>query len=150
MLLPSWFSPMPSGDVHDVTFNLNMADETVVASSGVFVAGGSFFGVAGDHPMTDSDGDGTWTVTIPVPNGFTGYYTFLNGNCLDWSCKENIAGLECAHPENYNDRMLDNIRAERPRSAPALVSAPRMEPVRCGDRVHGCGGAQLPACGDRG
>jgi len=32
--------------------------------------------VAGDHPMTDSDGDGTWTVTIPVPNGFTGYYTF--------------------------------------------------------------------------
>ena len=104
---PSWFAPA-SGDMYDVTFNLNMANETV-APSGVFVAGGSFFGVAGDHPMTDSDGDYIWTVTIPVPSGFTGYYTFLNGSCLDWSCKENIAGLECAHPENYNDRMLDNI-----------------------------------------
>jgi hypothetical protein len=107
---PAWFNPMTS-DVHDVTFNLNMTNETV-SPTGVFVAGGSFFGVAGDHPMTDSDGDGTWTVTIPVPHGFTGYYTFLNGNCLDWSCKENIAGLECAHPENYNDRMLDNIQAD--------------------------------------
>ncbi len=107
---PGWFNPMTS-DVHDVTFNLNMTNETV-SPTGVFVAGGSFFGVAGDHPMTDADGDGTWTVTIPVPNGFTGYYTFLNGNCLDWSCKENIAGLECAHPENYNDRMLDNIQAD--------------------------------------
>jgi hypothetical protein len=107
---PAWFNPMTS-DVHDITFNLNMTNETV-SPTGVFVAGGSFFGVAGDHPMTDSDGDGTWTVTIPVPNGFTGYYTFLNGNCLDWSCKENIAGLECAHPENYNDRMLDNIEAD--------------------------------------
>ena len=107
---PAWFNPMTS-DVHDVTFNLNMTNETV-SPTGVFVAGGSFFGVAGDHPMTDSDGDGTWTVTIPVPNGFTGYYTFLNGNCLDWSCKENIAGLECAHPENYNDRMLDNIQTD--------------------------------------
>lgn len=107
---PALFNPMTS-DVHDVTFNLNMTNETV-SPTGVFVAGGSFFGVAGDHPMTDSDGDGTWTVTIPVPNGFTGYYTFLNGNCLDWSCKENIAGLECAHPENYNDRMLDNIQTD--------------------------------------
>lgn len=104
---PSWFNPA-SEDTYDVMFNLNMANE-VAASSGVFVAGGNFFGVAGDHPMTDSDGDGIWTVTIPVPSGFTGYYTFLNGNCGDWSCKENIAGLDCAHPENYNDRMLDNV-----------------------------------------
>lgn len=104
---PPWHNPS-NGEIHDVTFNLNMANEAV-SPTGVFVAGGSFFGVAGDHPMTDADGDGIWTVTIPVPNGFTGYYTFLNGNCLDWSCKENIAGLDCAHPENYNDRMLDNI-----------------------------------------
>ena len=63
----------------------------------------------GDNPMTDADGDGTYVVTIEVPHGFTGYYTFVNGNCGDWSCKENLAGLPCAHPENYNDRQLTNV-----------------------------------------
>ena len=59
--------------------------------------------------MSDVDGDGVWTVTIDVPYGLTGYYIFLNGNCGNWSCKENLAGLPCAHPENYNDRILENI-----------------------------------------
>ena len=104
---PAWFSP-PQADVHPVTFEVNMANETV-SPDGVFVAGGGYFGVPGDNPMTDADGDGTWTVTIEVPHGFTGYYTFVNGNCADWSCKENIAGLPCAHPEHYNDRQLTNV-----------------------------------------
>ena len=103
---PDWFSPA-SSDFHQVTFNLNMANETV-SPEGVYLAGGAYFGVAGDNPLTDQDGDGIWTVTVPVPHGFTGHYTFLNGNCGDWSCKENIAGLECADPSNYNDRLLVN------------------------------------------
>ena len=56
--------------------------------------------------MTDDDGDGIWSVSIEVPNGFTGYYTFTNGACQDWSCKEDIGGLECANPNNWNDRVL--------------------------------------------
>ncbi len=104
---PSWFNSSFS-DVHEVTFNLNMTNE-IVDPGGVFVAGGNYFGMAGDNPLSDDDGDGIWTTTVLVPNAFTGYYTFLNGNCGDWSCKENIAGLDCAHPENYNDRMLDNV-----------------------------------------
>lgn len=104
---PTWFIP-PGADMHPVTFEVNMANETV-SPDGVFVAGGGYFGVPGDNPMTDADGDGTWTATIEVPHGFTGYYTFVNGNCADWSCKENLAGLPCAHPENYNDRQLNNV-----------------------------------------
>ena len=104
---PTWFSP-PGADMHPVTFEVNMANETV-SPDGVFVAGGGYFGVPGDNPMTDEDGDETWTVTIEVPHGFSGYYTFVNGNCADWSCKENIAGLPCAHPEHYNDRQLTNV-----------------------------------------
>ena len=104
---PTWFNP-PGADVHPVTFEVNMANETV-SPQGVYVAGGAYFGVPGDNPMTDADGDGTYVVTIEVPHGFTGYYTFVNGNCGDWSCKENLAGLPCAHPENYNDRQLTNV-----------------------------------------
>lgn len=104
---PTWFIP-PGGDMHPVTFEVNMANETV-SPDGVYVAGGGYFGVPGDNPMTDADGDGTWTATIEVPHGFTGYYTFVNGNCADWSCKENLAGLPCAHPEHYNDRQLNNV-----------------------------------------
>ena len=44
------------------------------------------------HEMTDPDGDGIYSVSISLANGTTGNYTFLNGNCPDWSCKENIAG----------------------------------------------------------
>lgn len=104
---PTWFIT-PGADMHPVTFEVNMNNETV-APDGVYVAGGGYFGVPGDNPMTDADGDGTWTATIEVPHGFTGYYTFVNGNCADWSCKENLAGLPCAHPENYNDRQLTNV-----------------------------------------
>ncbi|MAC17592.1 MAG: hypothetical protein CMC97_04780, partial [Flavobacteriales bacterium] len=78
---PTWFSP-PGADMHPVTFEVNMTNETV-STDGVYVAGGGYFGVPGDNPMTDADGDGTWTATIEVPHGFTGYYTFVNGNCAD-------------------------------------------------------------------
>ena len=90
-----------------VTFNVNMVS---VADPDVpHVAGGSDFGVPGDNPMSDLDGDNIWTLTVELPSGYTGYYAFTNGACPDWSCKENIAGQDCAHPENYNDRRLENI-----------------------------------------
>ena len=91
-----------------VTFNVNMANETV-DPAGPHLAGGSDFGNPGDNPMSDADGDGVWTITVEVESGYTGYYTFTNGACADWGCKENIAGQDCAHPENYNDRQLENI-----------------------------------------
>jgi len=91
-----------------VTWNLNMTNETV-AAEGPSVAGGTDFGFPGDNPMSDSDGDGIWTLTTEVASGYTGYYTFTNGACGDWSCKENIAGQDCANPVIFNNRQLENI-----------------------------------------
>ena len=88
-----------------VTWNLNMSNETV-AAEGPSVAGGADFGFPGDNPMSDPDGDGICTLTLQVASGYTGYYTFTNGACADWSCKENIAGQACANPANYNDRSV--------------------------------------------
>lgn len=91
-----------------VTFNVNMQNE-VVDPTGVYLAGGASFGVPGDNPMTDDDGDGIYTITLEVDSGFSSYYTFTNGACGDWSCKENLAGLPCGDPNNYNDRFLEPV-----------------------------------------
>ena len=93
-----------------VTFNLNMSNETV-SDGGVYLGGGIIGGPT-EHEMTDPDGDGIYSVSISLANGTTGNYTFLNGNCPDWSCKENIAGLPCADPGNYNDRILPDINGD--------------------------------------
>ena len=91
-----------------VTFNLNMELEDV-DPSGVYLAGGGNFGNPGDNQMTDDDGDGVYSITVEVEAGFSSYYTFTNGACGDWSCKENIAGLPCANPDNFNDRFLPEV-----------------------------------------
>ena len=106
---PTWFQE-PASNSHDVTFNVNMANEAV-SPEGVFLAGGGNFGFPGDFPMNDDDGDGIWSITVQVPSGFTSHYTFTNGACQDWSCKENLVGQPCADPDNWNDRLLFNVTA---------------------------------------
>lgn len=91
----------------DITFEVNAANITVDAK-GLHIAGGSQFGVPGDHPMSDSDNDGIWTVTITKPVNTSSHFTILNGGD-DWGQKENIAGLSCADPNNYNDRFLPRV-----------------------------------------
>lgn len=95
---------------YTVTFNVNMANEDV-SEEGVFIAGGADFGTPGDNPMLDADGDGVYSATFTFDAGFSGYYTFTNGACLDWSCKENLAGLPCGDPANFNDRFLEPLNA---------------------------------------
>ena len=90
-----------------VTFNVNMANE-VVAESGVYVAGGDFFGAPGTYLMTDDDNDGVYSIDIELPTPFTGAYVFTNGACGDYSCKEDLAGQECAFG-TWNDRLLSDI-----------------------------------------
>ena len=107
---PGWFVPPPPSS-HALTFNLNMANETV-SPEGVFLAGGGNFGYPGDFPMSDDDGDGVWSITVEVPHGFTSHYTFTNGACQDWSCTENIAGQGCADPNNWNDRWIENVTSD--------------------------------------
>ncbi len=96
------------GQTHQVTFEVNMANETA-AASGVYLAGGADFGVPGDNPMTDDDGDGIYSITVELADGYSGYYAFTNGLCPDWSCKESLVGQPCGDPANYNDRFIENV-----------------------------------------
>ena len=97
--------PHCSSDI-EITFNVNMANETV-AESGVYIVLPEI-SVPGDYPMEDEDGNGIYSITLGFTPPFTGNYTFLNGNCGDYSCKENLAGQDCADG-TWNDRVLYNI-----------------------------------------
>ncbi len=88
-----------------ITFNVGTAS-IVGAVNTIQIAGGSSFGAPGDNPLSDDDGDGVYTITVMRPVGFSGFYAFTNGPCTDFSCKENIAGQDCARPDNFNDRFL--------------------------------------------
>ncbi len=90
-----------------VTFNVNMEFHPV-DPTGVFVAGGDF-GPPGSIELTDPDGDNVYSATIIRQEGFSSFYTFTNGNCPDYSCKENIGGQDCANPSNFNDRFLPTL-----------------------------------------
>ena len=71
-----------------------------VSADGIYIGGG----VVGGHNallLNDSDGDGTWTGSSTFHSS-GGYFTILNGNCSDWSCKEDISEQSCADPNNYN------------------------------------------------
>ena len=91
----------------NVTFSVNMsnypgglgADDTVHLN-------GSFAGWCGDCiPMSDDDGDGIWTVTIPLDDGNYEYKFTVNG----WSNQESWPGdgtTSCA--ENADDGTYEN------------------------------------------
>ena len=90
----------------NVTFTVNTENITVLPN-GMYLGGG-VFGNAQAHAMSDTDGDGTWEVTIPITEGTDGNYIFLNGPTFgdDWGAKEQLGGQSCADAGNYNDRIL--------------------------------------------
>ena len=95
--------PPPPPAAYDVTFVVhtdNIAGN--VSSDGIYIGGG-FVGGNDALALSDADGDGVWEGTMNLPAA-GGHFTILNGNCSDWSCKEDISGLPCADPGNYNDR----------------------------------------------
>lgn len=80
---------------------------------GVYLAGGAEFGAPNPRfRMYDDDLDNVYTLQIERQRGYGGYFTFTNGACADFSCKEIIAGLSCAHPENFNDRFLSPVQQD--------------------------------------
>ncbi len=105
-----WNSCYACGEAVYITINLGTSHITV-APTGIYVAGGGNFGIPGDHPMTEVQTD-VWTITFEKPLGFSSYYSFTNGNCPDYSCKENIAGQSCANPGSFNDRFMGPINAD--------------------------------------
>ena len=96
----------------NVTFTVNTQNITV-GENGMYLGGG-VLGNAQAYAMSDDDGDGTWEVTVTMVTGTTGNYTFLNSpsNSSDWGTSENLVGLDCADPDNYNDRILPEITGD--------------------------------------
>ena len=96
-------APPPPPTTYTVTFNVHtdlIAGN--VSADGIYIGGG-FVGGNDALLLDDSDGDGVWSGSISLPAA-GGHFTILNGNCSDWSCKEDISGQACADPGNYNDR----------------------------------------------
>lgn len=90
------------------TFTINVGTSNInVSPDGIFIAGGGNFGAPGDNPLNDDDGDGIYSITLERSINFSSFFTFTNGACPDFSCKENIEGQDCADPNNFNDRFVD-------------------------------------------
>lgn len=99
------------GDAVRITVNVGTS-HIAVDPAGMFIAGGGNFGNPGDNALKDDDGDGVWSMTFERQMGFESFYTLTNGACPDWSCKENIAGQDCADPNNFNDRHMGPLDSD--------------------------------------
>ena len=104
--------PPPPPVTYDVTLSVNTATITVGANG--MYAGGGVLGDAMAVPLSDPDGDGTWTGVATIIAGTTGNYIFLNSPTSggDWGAKEDLTGLACADPNNWNDRTFPNITSD--------------------------------------
>jgi len=109
-ILPTvcWESCYACGEAVTVSFNVGTSHITV-DPGGIFIAGGGNFGVPGQYPMADPDLDGVYSIAFEKPVNFSSYYAFANGNCPDFTCKEDLTGLPCADPNNFNDRFLPPV-----------------------------------------
>jgi hypothetical protein len=92
-----------------VTFMVNTANITV-GTNGIYLGGG-VIGGANAVQLADPDGDGIYVGTDTLNGTNGGNFIFLNNpaNAADWGAKENLAGLSCADPGNYNDRILPSF-----------------------------------------
>jgi hypothetical protein len=101
-----WNSCYSCGNGVKITINVGTS-HIAVNSAGLFIAGGGNFGAPGDFPLTGAGA--VKTITVERPKGFESFFTFTNGRCPDYSCKENIAGQACANAANFNDRKMGPI-----------------------------------------
>lgn len=97
------------GEGVNITFEVGQGN-IALSPEGLFIAGGGNFANPGDFPMADDDLDGIWSITIEREKGFFSFYTFTNGACQDFSCKEDISGQACADPDNFNDRFIPAVQ----------------------------------------
>ncbi len=96
---------------YTLEWHINMSEE-IVDEEGVYLAGGAFG--HGEYRMTDPDGDGIYSLSMEVEEGFHSYYTYLNGLCPSgWSCKEDLSGQVCGDADNYFDRYLSPVYGYR-------------------------------------
>jgi surface protein len=91
-----------------VTFRVNTANITV-GPNGMY-AGGGVLGGANALALTDVGG-GVWEGSALLNGSNGGNFAFFNSpaHAGDWGTKENLSGLSCADPGNYNDRILTSF-----------------------------------------
>ncbi|MBK8699022.1 MAG: T9SS type A sorting domain-containing protein [Saprospiraceae bacterium] len=98
------------GEEVKITFRLGMGSE-VPNADGVWLAGGGNFEIPGGRykmkPVNDY-----YELVVSRKVGFKSHFTFANGPCADYSCKEVLEGLPCGDPNNYNDRFLPPVAAD--------------------------------------
>lgn len=100
-----WNSCFKCGDAVNITFNLGVTNPS---ADGVYlVGGGNFDPPGGKHKMKLDNG--VYTIKVERQKGFQSFFSFANGNCPDYSCKENIGGQPCANASNFNDRKLPPV-----------------------------------------
>ena len=106
--------------VYNITLKVNTANITV-GPNGIYAGGGVLASQLGNGAqalqLTDADGDGTYegVATLSGPStGFQGHYIFLNSpsNSGDYNAKEQLGGLSCGDPNNWNDRLLPLITSD--------------------------------------
>lgn len=102
-----WNSCFKCGEGVNITMNLGVSSPS---PDGVYlVGGGNFDAPGGKHRMQDPDKDGIYSITVERKKGFQSFFSFANGNCPDYSCKEKITGQPCANPSNFDDRKLPPV-----------------------------------------
>jgi hypothetical protein len=97
------------GEELKITFKVGMGNVAPSTAGVWLVGGGNFEAPGGRYKMSDANNDGVYELVVPRKAGFNSFFAFANGNCPDYSCKENLAGLPCANPSNYDDRFLPAI-----------------------------------------
>lgn len=95
-----------------LTFRLGFPDGVEAADEVYLAGGGNFTDPGGRFQLLDENGDGLYEITIERALGFTSYYTFANGNCPGYDCKEDINGQDCAQADNFNDRLLPELTGD--------------------------------------
>ncbi len=96
----------------NATFSVNMALETVSAN-GVHIAGNFQGWNPATTPMTDPDGDGVYTVTLPVDTSTQLLFKYINGN--DWPFQEATVNLAaCGQSDGFGgyNRLLFSATAD--------------------------------------
>ena len=105
---------LPQPTSFNIVFSVNTANITV-GPNGMY-AGGGILGDAMAIPLFDSNNDGIWAgVATNVPASASGgNYVFLNSpaNGGDWGAKEDLTGLPCGDPNNWNDRILPALTVD--------------------------------------
>jgi hypothetical protein len=100
------------GDAVQIDIQLGF-EPSITPSDSVYLAGGGVFSdPGGTYLMNDDDADGIYTISFSRERGWNSFYTFANGPCADYSCKEDIEGLPCAIVDNFNDRQMGPIMSD--------------------------------------